>query len=91
MVEKKNFLKREINRSRSLFFWKKTLKESVRIKDNELNLFLFSLLFYLLFYFILILFSKLRVGVSIISHITVTNCHISHNTVTSHSHMIIYY
>jgi len=56
------------------------------LKVENLTFFiLFSILFSILFYFLLIL--NLELGFSMTSHI----CHKSHDTVTSHCYMIIYY
>jgi len=50
---------------------------SVRIKDSKLYLFSFHFIF---------LNFELRVRISMTSHVTVTKCHMSHNTVTITCH-----
>jgi len=63
------------------------LKESVRVKYGGLKLFSFLFLFSFSFLFIF-LFLDLKLGISMRSHMTVTNCHTS---VTSHGQTIIYH
>jgi len=73
----------------SLFAFSIFVSDTIRVKNNRLNLFSFhfSFQFYFLFIF---LFLDLELGVSVISHMTVT-CYISQNNVEGSRIIISYY
>jgi len=67
----------------------------IRVKDNRLNFFLFYFYFIFSFYFYFYLFLDLELGISMISHMNITNCYMMCHSithfVTNHDHMIMYH
>ena len=54
----------------------------IRVKDNRLNFFLFYFYFIFSFYFYFYLFLDLELGISMISHINITNCYMMCHSIT---------
>jgi len=60
-------------------------KSNIRVEDGRLN---FFILFYFLFF--IFYFLNLGIGFSMISHVTVTNCHREHHKKFQNNDIILY-